>query len=318
MNTINAIECGTNVKNTGVCDCFLDPKLISGAILIPKARVLTQAEVNAIQATLEGLVEAPKASRIFPIQNFVAVTDSSEEPTNQTFGYGSIEPVREGNYNLIFQYRQGGVNLSNALRSFNGLTAKYAVLFIENQNILIGTKKADINGADGIAGIPLEVLYNFPWKVNDGTNLASYRIQFGFRPEWVNENIAFAKVATTDYMLSELVGIEDITLTIVATDEALDTVDITATTDCGSTNLYDLFDDELAQATAWIVKDAAGNLITHTVAKNTATEGWTITYTTAELTEGDTIELAAPTVLAAAPINVSGYESNTVTVALGS
>lgn len=317
-NIINAIQCGTNVKNTGVCDCFLDPKLITGAILIPKGRVLTQAEVNAIQATLEGLVEDTSANRIYPIQNFVAVTDGSAEPTEQTFGYGSIEPVREGSYNLTFQYRTGGVNLSNALRSFNGLTAKYAALFIENQNILIGTKKDDATGAVGVAGVPLEVLYNFPWKVNDGTNLASYRIRFGFRPEWVNENIAFVKVATTDYMLSELVGLEDITLTINATDEVADTVDITATTDCGSTNLYDLFADELATPTAWVVKDAAGNLITHTVAKNTVTEGWTITYTTAELTDGDTIELAAPTVLAAAPINVSGYESNIVTVVLGS
>lgn len=317
-NIINAIQCGTNVKNTGVCDCFLDPKLITGAILIPKGRVLTQTEVNAIQATLEGLVQDTRANRIYPIQNFVAVTDGSAEPTEQTFGYGSIEPVREGSYNLVFQYREGGVNLSNNLRSFNGLTAKYSALFIENQNILIGTKKADVNGDDGLAGVPLEVLYNFPWKVNDGTNLASYRIKFGFRPEWVNENIAFVKVETSDYMLSELVGLEDVVLTIFEVDEEADTVDVTGTTDCGSNNLYDLFATELATPTAWVVKTAAGVSITHTVAVNTVTKGWTITYTTAEVLDGDTIELAAPTVLAAAPINVSGYESNTVTVELGS
>lgn len=315
---LNKIYCGTDAKNTGICDCFLDPKLITGAILIPKSRVLTAAEVLAIQATLEGLVETTKANRIYPIQGFVAITDNSEDPTNQTFGYGSLEPVREGSYNWIFQYRKGGVNLSNALRSFNGLTAKYSVIFIENQNILLGTKKDDATGATGMAGIPLEVLYNFPWKANDGSNLAQYRIQFGFRPEYINENIAFVKVATTEYLLSELVGLEDINLTIVEADDTADTVDVTATTDCGSNNLYDLFADEIAQATAWVVKKADGTAVTVTVAKNTTTEGWTLAYTTAEVEDGDTITLAAPTVLAAAPISVSGYEADTVTVAIGS
>lgn len=315
---LNKIYCGTDAKNTGICDCFLDPKLFTGAILIPKSRVLTAAEIAVIQATLEGLVETTKAARVFPIQGFVAITDNSEDPTNQTFGYGAIEPVREGSYNWVFQFRNGGVNLSNSLRTYNGLTAKYSVLFIENQNILVGTKKTDANGGAGMAGIPLEVLYTFPWKANDGSNLAQYRMQFGFRPEYINENIAFVKIPTTTYLLSELVGLEDIELTIVEADDTADTVDVTATTDCGSNNLYDLFADEIAQPTAWIVKDAAGVEIAHTVAKNTTIEGWKITYTTDEVQDGDTITLAAPTVLAAAPINVSGYEADTVTVSLGS
>lgn len=314
MATINAIQCGTDAKNTGVCDCFLDPKLITGAILIPKTRVLTQAEITAIQATLEDGVADTKANRFFPIQNFVAVTDSSEDPTNQTFGYGSIEPVKEGNYNLVFQFRKGGVNLSNALRSFNGLTSKYSVLFIENQNILIGTSKKDIAGADGLAGIPLLVLYTFPWKVNDGSNLASYRIQFGFLPQYVNESIAFAKIDTSDYLLTELAGLEDVKLTIVSATQSSDVVVVTATTDCGSTNFYDLYADELVNEEAWDCKDAQGNSIAVTVTKNAAAKGWNVTYDTDEIVLGDVISLSAPTVLAAAPVSVSGYESDTAIV----
>ena len=52
--------------------------------------------------------------------------------------------------------------------------------------------------------------------------------------------------------------------------------------------------------------------------KDDAAKGWVISYTTADVTDGDTITLAAPTVLDASPINVSGYESDTVTVELGS
>lgn len=317
MSTINAIQCGDSTKNTGVCDCFLDPKLLTGAILIPKSRVLTQAEITDIQATLEALALTTKALRIFPIQNFVAVTDSSEEPTEQTFGYGTIEPVREGKYNLIFQFRTGGVQLSNSLRSFNGLTSKYAVLFIESTNILIGTRKLDANGEDGIAGIPLEVLYAFPWKVNDGTNLASYRIKFVFQPAYVNENIAFAKIETNTYLLSELAGLEDVDLSIIEADEAEDTLLVKAVTECGA-DLYDEFADELNQAAAWVVKDAEGNTVTVTVAKNDTEKAWLLNYSTDDVTDGDTVTLAAPSVLAATPINVNGYESDTVTVDLGS
>lgn len=320
MEGLNSIFCGTDVKNTGVCDCFFDPKLITGAIFIPKAKVLTATEVldANIQDTLEALVQQTKSSRIFPFQNFVNITDNSEDPTQQTFGYGPIETVREGNYNWLFQFRKGGLNLSNALRTFNGLTGKYNVIFIENQNTLIGTSRKDANDDWGLGGIPMEDIYTLPWKANDGTNLSQYATRFVFRPEYINELIAFKRVATTSYLLSELVGLEDIKLTIVEADEDADTVDVTATTDCGSTNLYELFADELEEASAWVVKDADGAAITVTVAKNEATEGWTITYTTGEVTDGDTITLAAPSVLAAAPINVSGYEADTVTVELGS
>lgn len=315
MATINAIQCGTDVKNTGLCDCFLDPKLLVGAILIPKTRVLTQAEVTAIQATLEGLTITTKGNRIFPIQNFVAVTDSSEEPVEQTFGYGVIEPVREGKYNLIFQFRQGGVQLSNGIRSFNGLTAKYAVLFIESQNILIGTRKLDVDGNDGLAGIPLDVIYAFPWKVNDGTNLASYRIKFVFQPQYVNENISFAKIDTTEYLLTELAGLEDVNLTVVEIDN--DTVTIKAVTECGA-DLYDDFADELAQVTAWVIRDENGDLLTASaVVKNDGAAGWDVTFP-ATIVDGSTASLAAPTVLDANPINVSGYESDVVTIQVGS
>src|SRR5678810_1267689 len=141
MEGLNKIFCGQDAKNTGICDCFLDPKLIIGAILVPKDKVFTAEELADanIQETMEALVEETAKNRILPIQGFVAITDNSEEPVEQTFGYGTIEPVRDGNYNWIFGFRKGGVNLSNSLRSYNGLTNKYAVIFIENQNHLLGT-----------------------------------------------------------------------------------------------------------------------------------------------------------------------------------
>lgn len=319
MEGINKIFCGADVKNTGVCECFFDPKLIVGAIFVPRNRVFTNAELAdaAILNTFKVATLAPRATRVYPFQGFVAITDSTEDPTQQTFGYGGIRQVREGNYNWLFQFTEGGVNLSNALRSFNGLTGKYAPIFILSDNTLLGTSKLDANGDHGLAGVPQQDIYTRPWKAADGSNVAVFATQFTFRPEYINENIAFKKVSTTSYMLSELVGLEDIVLELVSVDDAIAVV--RADSDCGSTDIYDLYADELAQATAWIIKNAAGTTKPHTAAKNVSAKGWTLTITGGgDFAEGDTITLAAPAVLAVDPINVVGYEGSTITVDLGS
>lgn len=311
MEGFNKIFCGQDAKNTGICDCFLDPKLIVGAILVPRDKVFTAEELADanIQETLEGLVEETKKNRILPIQGFVAITDSSEEPVNQTFGYGTIEPVRDGNYNWIFGFRKGGINLSNALRSYNGQTSKYSVIFIENQNTLLGTVRRDVNGDNGLAGIPLEVLYTFPWKANDGANLASYRTQFNFLPVYINENIAFKKVSVSSYVLQELVGLQDVELSLL--DGSGTTVTIGADTDCGATNMYDLYEDELENEEAWVGYDEDGAVIAPTsVTKDPDLKGWEIVWPSAPAS----VSLAAPTVLSVAPVSISGYESNELTI----
>lgn len=315
MTNLNQVQCGDNFKNTGQCGCVFDPMLIIGKILIPKSRVLTKAELNDIQATLEGLVEAAKASRIYPVQGLVAITDSSEEPTFQTFGYGSTAPVREGNYNWIFSLTGVGVEFNNALRSFNG-SSKYAEIYFDSKNRLIGTVKKDADGNNGLGGVPQGggYPYTYPWKANDGTNVTSYRTQSQFRPEYVNENIAYFEVDTTTYLLSELTGLLDIKLTVASVAGSV--VVITAT-DCGD-DAYDTFADAFANEEAWVLKGPTGTVLTiASVTKNTSAKGWNVTGP-GTIADGSTISLAAPTVLAAAPVNVSGYESDTVTIAVGS
>lgn len=319
MEGINKIFCGSDVKNTGVCECFFDPKLITGAIFVPKGLVLPNSALTDadIATTMANLISAAKASRIFPFPSFVNITPNTEDPTRQTFGYGSIATVREGNYDWLLQFRQGGVNASNALRTFNGLTGKYAVIFIESSNILIGTSKTDENGDAGLAGIPLEDIYTRPWSPSDGSNTATYATQFTFKPVYINENIAFKKVSTSSLLLSELTGLEDVVLELVGIED--DVAAVRADTDCGSTDIYDLYADELANPEAWVVKDADGEIKEiDSVQKNDGPKNWTIELATTDFEDGDTIQLAAPSVLAQTPMSVNGYESNVLTVTLGS
>ena len=318
---LNKIFCGSDVKNTGICECFFDPKLITGAIFVPKSKVFTSAELldAAIATTLLNATLAAQAARIYPFQPFESVTDNTEDPTRQTFGYGTVKTVREGKYNWAFQFLNGGLNLSNALRTFNGLIGKYAVIFIESQNTLIGTSKKDVNDAWGLAGIPMSDIYTRPWRPSDGTNVTNYTTEFSFDPVYINEKIAFKKVSVDSYLLSELMGLEEVKLTLVDATEGGTTIEVSAETDCGSTNFFDLYDSEMAQAVAWAVADSAGNAKTISgVVANSGPKTWTITISGDTLEDGDTVQFAPPATLAAAPINVVGYESDVLTLDFGS
>lgn len=322
MEGLNKIFCGADVKNTGICECYFDPKLITGAILVPKGKVFTSDELldANIQETLEAATKTVKNARIFPFGPFEAITNNTEAPVQQTFGYGTIKVVREGKYLLAFQFINGGLNLSNALRTFNGLIGKYAVIFIESQNTLIGTSRKDVNGEWGLAGVPLSDLYTSPWAPSDGSNVTNYTIQFTFEPVYINEKIAFKRVSVDEYLLSELHGLEDVHLEILeGGDEGGTEVTVGAYSDCGSVDMFDLYEDEFEELTAWLIKDIDGNPKTiSSITANTALKGWDIVISGGTFEDGDTITWAASTVLEEPPINVEGYEADTITLDFGS
>lgn len=322
MEGINKIFCGSDVRNTGRCECYFDPKLITGAILVPKNRVLTETEISdlQIQLTLETAARAAKSSRFFPIQPFEQVTDGTEAVVKQTFGYGGSVNIREGKVVLLFQFIEGGLNLSNAARSFNHLIGKYNVIFIESQNTLIGTSRKATDGSWGLAGIPMIDIYTKPWGISDGSNATNYAIEFTFNPVYINEKIAFKRVSIDSYLLSEYNGLEDIKLSSLDGDEGTTSHVVGGATDCGSTDLYDLYDDELALPAAWIVKSSAGVVKPiATVVKDDDLKGWTIGLTgPAVFADGDTITLVAPSVLSDPPISVVGYEADILTLDFGS
>lgn len=318
MEGINKLFCGGDVKNTGVCECYFDPQLITGALLVPLKTVLSKTQLSDanIQSTLEALAYADlKSSRIFPAGEFVAITNNSESPTRQTFGYGPIRTVREGNYDWTLQFYKGGVSLSNALRSFNGLIGKYGVIFIESQNHLIGTSRKMVNGQFGMAPIPLEDLYTLPWGPSDGSNVANYQMQFTFKPIYINENIAFKKVDTTAYLLSELKGFEDMALEIL--DVAGNQLTVGIASGCGSSDLAETYATELANKNAWVAKDADGSnqpITSVTAVPNVNGQAaFTVQLTTGVWEDGDTITLVKPSILSGT-YGITGYEAGTATV----
>lgn len=309
MAGLNRIICGQAGANTGTGACVLTLGGVVGGFLVPSSFALSASDLaseTALLAALNTARLAPKASRIYPLPAIVTPTDNSEENVEQTFGYGGIATVREGKYNWMFQYVEGGICVSNALRKFNS-QKNYIILF-DQYGTLFGMKSGT-----SMKGIPLEMFWADKWKINSGSEIMGTSFRVVFDAKYVNDMIGFMK--TSDIDLSSVKGLYNVALKNGV--RALGVLKLTATYGCGGDDLYDLFSAEIANVAAWVVTNTTtGAIIDITsVAVDANIKGWTVTVDTADpdysATIGQlTVSLAAPSVLDG--LGISGFESNTV------
>lgn len=208
------------------------------------------------------------ALRIYPVPNFFSFKDSSEKAVEQKFDYGQVQTVRDGIMDWQFDFRLGGLNLSNALRSYNGYA--WSFLFIDSKNQLVGTQAVDSTGANTIGAIAPIEFYQDPFMPNDGKKLATYTSKFRFLAKYVNELVAYVTTANFD-IVGTIKGLIDVVLTGVPSSTA-GSYNITVTSRVGGINVGALFSTALASASVWTASnDITGAAITVTTATwNTA------------------------------------------------
>jgi hypothetical protein len=309
MGYINKPICSSLYANTGFGDCYFDPALIKGAIKVPSTFSIAEANVAALQTYLQDAAwDDSPASRIFPVHNFGALTDNTEAPTIQTKGYGAKKLVRDGYIDWTFEYTMGGPVFNGELRKYNG-GGSYWIFYDEN-GALIGR-----NDNGSLKGIPMEIFYVPTWKPADGSNAASYFIQFSFDPKYINQQVGFL---AADFDVSEVVGLQDVVLSVY--NSATNVHKIQAVTRISGVNLYDAgFDTELAAAGQWTAtNDQTGAAFTiTTVAADAAGSGFTVTLDTTAwtaLTTGDTVTINLDVPSALQTAGVPGYEGVEVQV----
>ncbi|MNS94041.1 hypothetical protein D3C72_1282440 [compost metagenome] len=146
--------------------------------------------------------------------------------------------------------------------------------------MLIATTKLDATGQKGYAGIPKELFYAYPWKMNDYANPSAYRVKFAFRPEYVNELVAFKQ---SPFPLTEIVGLQNIVLSSIAPGAA-GVYKIQASTGCDGQNLFDVYQTELGTMALWTAtNDSTGAAITiSSVAPDANLKAFTVTLSTAD------------------------------------
>lgn len=313
MNLLNSLDCIAVLGNTGVGACNFNPKNIVAAILTPKGYQIPLAAAASSAALLTQLqadAQAPtKAARIYPISNFVAAADASTGLQKQTFSYGVEAPVRDGINNWTFQFVSGGLSLLSKLRLYNKTTS-YDFLFVDADNNIIGTKGKDSTGNKVLQAIPNMYFWAHQWKVNDGSKVTDYQIEFAFLPNYVNENVGYI-TAGFDFT-SNILGLQDLVVS-GAGNATPGTYDLQVVTDATGFNLGDLYPTALASAGLWVASNTAtGTSITITsVTYSAVTKKFSLVLTTTAppypASGTITFNLAAPSVLAAA--GISGFES---------
>ncbi len=307
MGAINTLACATGGGNTGVGNCFGDPKNITGFILTPVGYTITDAAVataGGLQQFLELATLQPKGSRIYPLNGFVGITDNSEDATTETYGYGGLDYVREGFNNWLLRFTKGGVCLNAQLRKYNNQSV--GLLFIDSAGIIWGEKVST-----GLKAIDAEKVFTPTWKVNTGVATTVYNTRVVFDATAMNDAPGFITTSDLGYNVRSLMGLQNVAVTKVSRVAGVITARLFA--GCGGTNLFDDYSTELANAALWVAKNAAtGNQISITsVAADANSSGFVVTLNTSDTdytTGGIMLSLAAPLALDAA--GVTGYESN--------
>lgn len=308
---INQIVCTAAGSNTGIPDCALTLQKTVAGFLVPSAFELTAANLLTPEATLAALVAAAANDnpllRIYPLPEFVGVTDNSEDVVLETYGYGQAVPVRDGNYNLTYRFTRGGNCINNTLRNFNGLNYKF--IGVDDKGVLYGTKV----GAT-MKGIPLDYFYAQPMKHNDGTATAMFSLRISYKPVYINSALGFIQLPLGDVL--NISGFLNINITLAAA-RAANVIKVKALTGCGGTDLYDTYSASLVTASNWLVTENGANITITGVALDANLKAFTITLDAADpdYTVGGpfVVSLAAPSVLATN--GVSGYEGISLTVA---
>lgn len=302
MSKINELNCSKFTKNTGFNACYLNWKLFKGAFIYQTQRVFSAAELADLENTLQddAFTDA-KSVRAYPIHNFVAITDNTEDVVIQTFDYGAKAIVRDGDYDWTFEFQDGGACLTKSGRTLNG---KQFILFYDSENKILGQ---ELNGQ--FAAIPMQFLYFKPFKAATGSAAASYGMRAVFNARYANEDSAVVK---SDFDLSEITGLQDIVLEKKGFNRNTGLVNVSVVTDCGASDLYSQYSAKLI-ASLWIATNTAtGATITVTsVTPIAGTQSFNVQLNHADPdwpADGTiSLGLAAPSVLTAA--GIAGYEA---------
>jgi hypothetical protein len=303
MATLNKPLCATNYGNTGVGTCFLEPDKFIGSIQVTGDFKIAQSDVADLQAFLATKIHAAIGTRIFPGPKLITLTDNTEDSTINTTDYGVKIFVKDGFYDWTFRYQKGGVQLHQELAKNSGANKYF--LFFDKNNVLYGYSSGGY-----LKGIPVEQYLLPPWRLNTGSEAALYNQRFIIDPIYLNQgNLGFLQV---DFNLIDVVGLQDVELTII--DQSANVATVQVRSKISDVNLYDTFKTSLLQTSAWrfFKSDGSASSITG-VADNAADEGfdvtgnyaaWAAEFDGAEMK----IQLAIPSVLKAAPILMEGFE----------
>jgi hypothetical protein len=322
MSILNNPYCGQSAGNTGLPTCPEDFGFVTGGALVPASFIIEEADMVS-PATLKAKLQAATllsagAGRIYPLPMFEEVTDQSTDPTEETLGFGTILTIKEGKMIHTWRFVQGGMWLNKKLRQFNN--QNYKIIYFTSEKVIM--TDGSTTGSKAGVGFSVSQFYCNKVKLNDGTkaNQYTFKVSESNPSEWDNYAIFNCAVGTGAFNpQSSILGLLDINLSesVPATTSLFTIAALTAADQQDIITLYGT-EFEAAGASAWIVKDSTGALVTvDTVALSTLGDAVELGFSSPLSAGTYTVQLASPADLATLNIGgppVSGYESDILTI----
>ena len=322
VDIMNIPPCSTAKHyNTGRSDCFIEMQKPIMVIFAPMTHRITAAN-RADLTTFKAFIQAEAlAGHVFPISDLVLSADNSEDMTVSTDAYGTKKVSKDGDYDWLFESSTGGNCFNAIMRSFNKMN--YGVYVVDSDQTLFGTQ---VTAGGDMRPVTTSFHYTPKFKIANGTDSSKYYLRVALsRPEEINDAGKLAYIAgndetgvSIDYP-TEVLGNLDVKLSVVT--NANDALTIKARLMCGNLDLYDLFDDELANVAAFKATNAStGAAITITgVTKDATNKGWILAHATAAaalVTSTGAVAWAALTPVGVGGSGENGYECDTLAVTL--
>lgn len=292
------------------------PGPVTGLVGIPKGKALTPTEIANLETTLRALIlEDDPQQRAYGILDSVGVTASNTDPNTETLPNGTTVVTRgpKPTWTALFT---GSLGDHLGLRKFQDSQGSFDWLRIHSgaKQYLSGTMRK-IGGVEHLAGISMAQVW-----VNDRDEAqpdAVAKTRMMFTPtdsRQYNEGIAYVEL---DFDPADvLIGFADVTLIAAPTGTPGQWL-LRALHGTGRADLHEIFATELAAGTAWRminrVPNSSLNGLAIPFAVANVANGWTLSATVASpnypaLGGRIEINLAKPSVLSAAPIDVEGIE----------
>lgn len=304
MSILNSFVCAAAGGNTGISDCAITLGQLKSGFLVPNSFELTAAQLASPATALAALQAAASdddpSQRIYPLPDFLSVTDNTEDLVSETIG-GTAVPVRDGKYNLVIRYLNGGNCLSNALSKFN--TGSYRFVGIDSKGVLFGTKEGT-----SLKGVPLDVFYSRPFRFATDSTAINLSFQLIFEPVYLNAGLGFIQLNPADVL--SISGLLNINLSLVGT-RTTNTFTIKAKSGCAGVDLYNAYSTELADDTVYEVLNKDGLVVPITsVATAPSQKGWLVTLdsTSPNFTGGQPYTISGSGVSNLVAAGVVGYE----------
>ncbi len=296
MALIKACSSG-NVLNTGFeCSELLD--VPAGVIMVPGTAKWTQANMQDFPAFVKQKLHTTKSDRWYPVfSDLVNFEVNKESDQVENFANGTSKLTRLGAYGFTLSFAEGGECLAKALLSFNKMGYRPILIDVASRFKV----RKNIDGT--FSGLKVSDLYG------GSPDLTTFDASFKNKlimSITVKEYIQNAAIFQDASDLTDFIGLLDVDL-VSAAAATTTKLTVKASTDCGGTDLYDMFKTQLAVPTAWKVSKAGAAIVPTAVATNDMLKAWEITV--AAQTSGDILSVSGADASVWLGLNVEGYEA---------